>query len=71
MSVLHEEQAALEAAQRVCAEQHHQQVVIRALWEGLGAAVALRRAANKSALVHCQNRRQQQVWFTLWSGGQV
>ena len=71
MCVLHEEQAALAAAQRACAEQHHQQVVIRALWEGLGAAVALRRAADQSALVHFQNSRQQQVWFTMWSSGQV
>lgn len=61
MTALRAERAAAEAAQQACAEQHHQHVIIRSLWESLGAAVALRRAADQRALMHGQRSRQQQV----------
>lgn len=61
MVELQAERAAAEAAQQACAELHHQQAMLRSLWEGLGAAVALRRAAHQKALQHLHHIKQRQV----------
>lgn len=55
------ERATQEAAQQQLAEQHHRQVLIRGLWEGLGQALNLRRAAHQNAHRHFQLCRQRLV----------
>ena len=56
-----QERARQEADQQQLAEQHHRQVLIRGLWEGLGQAIALRRTAQHDAHRHFQLCRQRLV----------
>ena len=54
------ERSAAEAALQEGAQRHHRQVMVRSLWEALGAAVALRRAADQMAHRHsCQSSQRQ------------
>ncbi|KAL3139777.1 hypothetical protein ABBQ38_004080 [Trebouxia sp. C0009 RCD-2024] len=56
-----QQRAGQEADQQQLAEQHHRQVLIRGLWEGLGQALALRRTAQHDAHRHYQLCRQRLV----------
>lgn len=56
-----QQRARQEAEQQQLAEQHHRQVLIRGLWEGLGQALALRRIAQHDAHRHYQLCRQRLV----------
>ncbi len=56
-----QERARRAAAQQQLAEQHHRQVLVKGLWEGLGQAVALRRLAHRDAHRHFQLWRRRQV----------
>ena len=56
-----QERARQEADQQQLAEQHHRQVLVRGLWEGLGQALALRRTAHQDAHRHFQLCRQRSV----------
>lgn len=56
-----QEQARRQAEQQQLAEQHHRQVLVKGMWEGLGQAVALRRVAQRDAHRHFQLYRQRQV----------
>jgi len=56
-----QERSRQEADQQRLAEQHHRQVLVRGLWEGLGQALALRRTAHQDAHRHFQLRRQRSV----------
>jgi len=53
--------ARMAAHQQRVAEQHHRQVLVKGMWEGLGQAVALRRLAHRDAHRHFQLYRQRQV----------
>ena len=56
-----QERCRQEADQQQLAEQHHRQVLVRGLWEGLGQALALRRTAHQDAHRHFQLCRQRSV----------
>ncbi len=56
-----QERARVAAYQQRLAEQHHRQVLVKGMWEGLGQAVALRRLAHQDAHRHFQLYRQRQV----------
>ena len=56
-----QERARMAADQQRVAEQHHHQVLVKGMWEGLGQAVALRRLAHRDAHRHFQLYRQRQV----------
>lgn len=56
-----QERARQEADQQQLAEQHHRQVLVRGLWEGLGKALALRRTAHQDAHRHFQLCHQRLV----------
>ncbi len=56
-----QERARTAANQQRVAEQHHRQVLVKGMWEGLGQAVALRRLAHRDAHRHFQLYRQRQV----------
>ena len=56
-----QDRASKEVTQQVLAKQHHQQVLVKGLWEGLGQAVALRRIAHCDAHRHFQLCSQRQV----------
>ncbi|KAA6424571.1 MAG: hypothetical protein FRX49_05781 [Trebouxia sp. A1-2] len=60
-----QERARVAAEQQRVAEQHHRQVLVKGMWEGLGQAVALRRLAHRDAHRHFQLYRQRQV-FIVW-----
>ena len=62
-----QERAQRVAAQQALAEQHHRQVLVRGLWEGLGQAVSLRRIARQDAHRHFQLCRQRQVGLQVCS----
>ncbi len=56
-----QERARVAAHQQQVAEQHHRQVLVKGMWEGLGQAVALRRLAHRDAHRHFKLYRQRQV----------
>ncbi len=56
-----QERARVAADQQQVAEQHHRQVLVKGMWEGLGQAVALSRLAHRDAHRHLQLYRQRQV----------
>ena len=56
-----QERARQQADQQRLAEQHHRQVLVKGMWEGLGQAVALRRIALRDAHRHFQLYHQHKV----------
>ncbi|DBB06712.1 TPA: hypothetical protein ACH3X1_012213 [Trebouxia sp. C0004] len=60
-----QERAQTAADQQRVAEQHHRQVLVKGMWEGLGQAVALRRLAHRDAHRHFQLHQQRRV-FNVW-----
>ena len=62
-----QERSRQEADQQRLAVQHHRQVLVRGLWEGLGQALALRRTAHQDAHRHYQLCRQRSVSSSVTS----